>query len=140
MKEGDNVATFDITKRFMNNMLAIKFKLSMSKRGVIPSVSFNTSQLSPLHCKIITLIFCSRWLLYIGFQAIFTWFQEGLIAVRWQLDSGQSVRVLNAFQYRGGESLSDTVASLSRVERYDNINVHNDKPPGKSLGTVRREL
>ena len=42
-KEGDNVATFDVTKKLMKNMLALKFKLSMSKRGVVPSVSFNSS-------------------------------------------------------------------------------------------------
>jgi hypothetical protein len=42
-KEGDNVLTLDATKKLMKNMLALKFKLSMSKRGVVPSISFNSS-------------------------------------------------------------------------------------------------
>lgn len=42
-KEGDNILTFDATKKLMKNMLALKFKLSMSKRGVVPSISFNSS-------------------------------------------------------------------------------------------------
>lgn len=49
MKEGDRAMTFDLNRKLFKNMINMRFRATVNKNGVAPSISFSSAQLSPLN-------------------------------------------------------------------------------------------
>lgn len=56
VKEGDKVWNTEMNQRFMKNQIGVKLRATISKRGIMPSISLSTTQLAPLICKKISTI------------------------------------------------------------------------------------